>query len=267
MSASAEPLPLPMQKGALGHYELAVEATHAGLHRVHVTLEGQELAGSPVSFSVSSGPPFASNCVLERLFPPDSTPITEKMPISIDMKLFDRHGNPVLRPGVRIEAKVTVPGAFAESSVRDNEDGTHRISFTSGHAGEIRLITRVEGVELPPYVLTAVKSADSSTDGAQHVTPKEYEMAPTAAPPMETRAVAAVSEAMPLGCSAGLSMGVAALAAELECKAQTKMEDDPPTCNDIEQTLGASAEGEHSFLAAATSIGSSIANMIWARTS
>jgi len=154
-----ENLGSPKPKGSLGNYEIAVEPTKAGLHLVHIKLHGQDISGSPVSFTVAPAGPSASKCKLSRFMPPESEPLLEKSPISILVTLFDKFSNQLDKGGIRVDAKASGVGV-SPAKVEDNKDGTYMVTMTAGPAGEIKVIVRIDGTDLPPYLLTATKRTD-----------------------------------------------------------------------------------------------------------
>ena len=151
-----EELSAPKASKELGKYELVVEPTKAGLHHVHIRLHGQDISGSPVSFSVTPAGPASSKCKLNRTQPPEDEPLMEKSPIAILVTLFDKFGNQLDRGGIRVDAKASGVGV-SPAKVEDNKDGTYTVTMTAGPAGEIKVIVRIDGNDLAPMILTAQK--------------------------------------------------------------------------------------------------------------
>ena len=133
---------------------------------VHIKLHGQDISGSPVSFNVSPAAPSSSKCKLARTVPPESDPIIEKLPIAVSVTLFDKYGNQLDHGGVRVDAKASGIGVSG-AKVEDNKDGTYTISLTAGPPGEIKIAIRIDGNELPPYLLNVQKSPDRDEDRAR----------------------------------------------------------------------------------------------------
>lgn len=125
------------------------------MHRLH----GDDITGSPVSFHVAPAAPSSSKCKLLRTVPPEDEFILEKMPIEVRVTLFDKYGNQLDHGGVRVDAKASGIGVSG-AKVEDNKDGTYTISLTAGPPGEIKIAIRIDGNELPPYLLTVQKSPE-----------------------------------------------------------------------------------------------------------
>ena len=173
---SFEELPPPKLKGGLGSYELVVEPTRAGLHNVHVKLNGQDITGSPVSFVVTPAAPSSSKCKLMRSVPPENEPLWEKSPIAIVVTLFDKYGNQLDHGGVRVDAKASGVGVSG-AKVEDNKDGTYTITLQAGPPGEVKVTVRIDGNDLPPYQLNVQRNPDA------HLVDAGGAKAPSAADP------------------------------------------------------------------------------------
>ena len=176
-----EELPPPKLKGGLGTYELVIEPTRAGEHFVHIKLHGQDISGSPVSFHLAPAAPSSSKCRLKRILPPEDEPLIEKQAIEVRVTLFDRYGNQLDHGGVRVDAKASGIGVSG-AKVEDNKDGTYTISLVAGPPGEIKIAIRIDGNELPPYLLNVQKSPERGEGEAATTTSaaKDAETAETA---------------------------------------------------------------------------------------
>ena len=155
-----EELPPPKLKGGLGSYELIVEPTRAGVHSIHIKLNGQDITGSPVSFTVAPAAPSSSKCKLTRVVPHEDEPLWEKSPIAIKVTLFDKYSNQLDHGGVRVDAKASGVGVSG-AKVEDNKDGTYTISLTAGPPGEIKVTIRIDGNDLPPYALNVQRNPEA----------------------------------------------------------------------------------------------------------
>ena len=160
VDGQGEELAPPKAKGALGLYELAVEPTKAGVHQVHIKLNGHDIRDSPVSFSVAPAAAAASKCKLTRGEPPESEALLEKQPFTIRATLFDKYGNQLDHGGVRVDAKASGVGVSG-AKVEDMKDGTYTISLTAGPPGEIKITVRIDGTDLPPFVVTVIKNPEA----------------------------------------------------------------------------------------------------------
>ena len=158
--SNCETLMPPKPKGSLGSYELVVEPTKAGTHHVHILLGTEDVAGSPVKFTVLPAAPSASKCKLMTVEPPENSPLIEKMPIAIRATLFDKYGNQLDHGGVRVDAKASGVGVSG-AKVEDNKDGTYTITMTAGPPGEIKVTVRIDGNDLAPYLLTVLKNPET----------------------------------------------------------------------------------------------------------
>ena len=98
-------------------------------------------------------------CKLTRADPPESEPLLEKTPIAIRATLFDKYSNQLDHGGVRVDAKASGVGVSG-AKVEDNKDGTYTISLIAGPPGEIKVTVRIDGNDLPPYVLMVQKSPE-----------------------------------------------------------------------------------------------------------
>jgi len=154
-----EQLAPPKQKGGLGSYEIAVEPTRAGMHYVHVRLGGQDITGSPVSFEVVPAAPAKSKCKVRRALPPEDEPLMEKANICIEVTLYDKYSNQLKHGGVRVDAKASGVGVSG-AKVEDNKNGTYSVTLTAGPPGEIRVVIRIDGDELTPYLLTVQRNPE-----------------------------------------------------------------------------------------------------------
>lgn len=162
----------PKLKGGVGSYEVVIEPTKAGLHNVHIKLDDQDINGSPVSFTVAPAAPSSSKCKLMRAVPPEDSPLIEKSPIAIIATLFDRYGNQLDHGGVRVDAKASGVGVSG-AKVEDNKDGTYAITLVAGPPGEIKVTVRIDGNDLPPYLLSVQKNPEAYADAP----PKEADQA------------------------------------------------------------------------------------------
>ena len=60
---------------------------------------------------------------------------------------------------MRVDAKASGIGVSG-AKVEDNKDGTYTISLVAGPPGEIKIAIRIDGNELPPYLLNVQKSPE-----------------------------------------------------------------------------------------------------------
>jgi len=152
-------------KGGLGAYELAVEPTRAGVHKVYMKLGGQDITGSPVSFAITPAAPSSSKCKLSREMPPENEPLWEKSQIALKATLLDKYGNQLDHGGVRVDAKASGVGVSG-AKTEDNKDGTYTISLTSGPPGEIKVTVRIDGNDLQPFLLNVQRNPESQQDAS-----------------------------------------------------------------------------------------------------
>lgn len=85
---------------------------------------------------------------------------------------------------MRVDAKASGVGVSG-AKVEDNKDGTYTISLTAGPPGEIKVVVRIDGNDLPPYLLTvqrAPESADASGMMAKEADTPPLTAAEAAAP-------------------------------------------------------------------------------------
>lgn len=140
----------PKMRGGIGSYESTLEPVKAGVHVVHIKLNGKPISGSPVSFKVTPGAPSVSKCFITK----PTHQALEKVPYPIVVTLVDKYGNQLDRGGVRVDAKAL--GAAASASVDDRRDGTYMINVTGGAPGEVKLSVRIDSVELTPTIAFTV---------------------------------------------------------------------------------------------------------------
>jgi len=195
-----EELPPPKLKGGLGSYEVLIEPIRSGTHLVYIKLDGEDITGSPVSFNVAPAAPSSSKCKLARAVPPENEPLLEKSPIAIIVTLFDKYGNQLDHGGVRVDAKASGVGVSG-AKVEDNKDGTYTISLTAGPPGEVKVTVRIDGNDLPPYILTVVKApethaiAGGAADTSIEPVAAPEQSSPAAAEPKADEAEAKAKEA------------------------------------------------------------------------
>ena len=135
-----------------------------------------------------------------RLACPQNEPLLEKSPIAIIVTLFDKYGNQLDHGGVRVDAKASGVGVSG-AKVEDNKDGTYTISLTAGPPGEVKVTVRIDGNDLPPYILTVVKApethaiAGGAADTSIEPVAAPEQSSPAAAEPKADEAEAKAKEA------------------------------------------------------------------------
>ena len=105
-----------------------------------------------------------------RAQPPEADVLYEKDPIGIRVTTVDKYGNQLDRGGVRVDAKAL--GAMVSSCVvEDHKDGTYTISLTAGAPGEVKVTVRIDGTDIPPFVMTVVKNTSAAAGAADEAAP------------------------------------------------------------------------------------------------
>jgi hypothetical protein len=152
-------LELRQLKG-LGLYEVSYDVTIKGSYYVHFRLAGQDIAGSPVEYTVSPGPALGTK---SRLYPPPESPIIGQ-PCELLLEAIDKYGNKLDRGGARIDARANGPGVSA-CTAEDRGDGTYKVSFTAAVVGETRVIVRLDNVEMAPLKLLFIDAGKAVKGG------------------------------------------------------------------------------------------------------
>jgi hypothetical protein len=157
-------LEAPKPKGGVGGFEVILEPTLAGKHMLHVRLQGHEISGSPLRFEVSPAPfgdkeggnKSVAKCSLRRL---TDVPPAVNAPFTVFLTTIDRYGNKLTKGGCRIEAK-GFGGSATACVVEDLKDGTYKITFSAGAPGEVKLVVKVDGSEVPPMNVQFVRKSN-----------------------------------------------------------------------------------------------------------
>ena len=159
-------------KGGTGAYELSTEPTQAGPHTLRILLNGSEVTGSPLTFTITAAsfvpnePKSIQRC---KLVLPKSAPTPViNVPCELIIYAIDRYGNSITNGGHRVECKAS-GAATTPCTIEDNNNGTYTVSFSAGVPGEVKVVARVESMEIgPPLVLNFIRpepKADAKADG------------------------------------------------------------------------------------------------------
>jgi hypothetical protein len=116
-----------------------------GTHSVHFLLNGLDITGSPVPFTVS---PAAAVGSKSKIYPPKTECIINQ-PCELLLEAIDKYGNKLISGGSRVDARANGPGVSA-CVAEDQGNGTYTISFTAAVIGETRVIVRLDNMELAP---------------------------------------------------------------------------------------------------------------------
>ena len=136
----------------------AVQVTVKGPHMVHLQLDGQPIAHTPIEFHVHPGAALGTR---SKLYPPTEPPIV-KEPCLLRLHAIDKYGNHLEEGGARIDARANGPGVTACTS-EDLSDGTYTIEFSAAVVGETRVIVRLDNVEMPPLRVLFIESAGEAS--------------------------------------------------------------------------------------------------------
>ena len=92
-----------MKEGGLTTYDIRHEATQAGEHFTHITLHGQPIRGSPVSYVVNESTPEVRLC---QLTPPPEPTLYSNETYTIVLQTFDRFGNKLSTGGLPVSTRL-----------------------------------------------------------------------------------------------------------------------------------------------------------------
>ena len=84
------------------------------------------------------------------------TPVIN-VPCELTIYAIDRYGNSITNGGHRVECKAS-GAATTPCTIEDNHNGTYTVSFSAGVPGEVKVVARVESMEIgPPLVLNFIR--------------------------------------------------------------------------------------------------------------
>ena len=176
-----QPLELKPLKG-LGLYEVGYDVTIKGKHLVHFLLNGQDISGSPVDFSVLPGAAVGNK---SKLHPPQDTPSIGQQ-CELFVEAIDKYGNKLDKGGSKVDARASGPGV-SQATHEDHDNGTYTIMFTAAVVGETRVTVRLDNMEMAPIKVVFVdndkgKAKGKAVEAAREEVDVEIEEIPAAAP-------------------------------------------------------------------------------------
>jgi hypothetical protein len=145
---------------ALGLYEITFDVSTKGKHWVHLLLNGSDITGSPIEFTVT---PAAAVGNKSRLYPPSELPLVGQ-PCKLTLESIDKYGNKLISGGARVDARANGPGVSA-CEVEDHNDGTYTITFTAAVVGETRVTVRLDNMEMSPLKIMYLDDAGKKKAG------------------------------------------------------------------------------------------------------
>ena len=125
-------------RGGVTSYDIRHDASVAGAHSVHIVLNGEQIKGSPVAFSVLPDKPDPSFC---KLRPPEGETLYAHTAYSCLLKTFDKFNNECKVGGLTVSARLQLikQGVHDQTALvpsnhslgtEDHGDGTYSINLT-----------------------------------------------------------------------------------------------------------------------------------------
>jgi len=169
-------------KGGLTTYDIRHEATHAGEHEVHLLLDGAQIKGSPVCFSVEPAAPEVKMSKVE--LPPEPQPLYSNQTYTLVLKTYDRFGNRMRTGGLPVAGRLqlikqgvhdltTLMPNNHSIEVVDNDDGSYDVRVTLIKiASTVKAFVNMDknipaqGGELPPVQLVFIPEDGEKPTGA-----------------------------------------------------------------------------------------------------
>jgi hypothetical protein len=143
----------------IGTFTLGYELHVAGQYKAHLMLNGQEINGSPVRFTVKADKPSGR---LSTLQVPDKQP-TMHEEYELLLIAEDKFSNKLDRGGANVQARALGPSVTNAATSTDYNNGTYGIKFTAGAVGEYRVEVRLDNVKIkgsPHVILFTGKKGD-----------------------------------------------------------------------------------------------------------
>lgn len=183
-----EPLslkPSTYVKAGLTTYESRYTPTIKGEYAVQVTLEGAQINGSPVHFTVDATSPDAAKS--HYVLPPQ--PWYSQTPYEIILHTADKYGNACSRGGGSVAGRLqsaTLPsGQDSNLMVTDRDDGTYVLHVNMNGSCDIKTIITVANADGPsemPPIPMAFLSLKTAMAKLERQAREKADAAPSSAP-------------------------------------------------------------------------------------
>jgi len=174
-------------KAGFTTYDIRHDATRSGDHEVHIKLNGKQIKGSPIPFTVTAAVPEVKGA---KLLAPTENPLFSNTAYTILLETYDRFGNAIPHGGLAVAARLNIVKNSAHDlttlvpnnhtvDVVDNEDGTYNVSVSLVNlAATVKAVVNMDknlpanGGELPAIQLTFELPPGDATP-ARAPTPQE----------------------------------------------------------------------------------------------
>ena len=143
IQAGIEDISPVIQDNKDGTYSVSFKPHQTGEHSIAITLNGQDTLESPYKVPVRK-------CVVacEKLIKG-----TVGLENSFTVSFYNSDDLPVYDPATELKVHIQSPQGPVDSDIKNNEDGTYKVSFVPIQAKENQLVVTVDGQEIPtsPY--------------------------------------------------------------------------------------------------------------------
>jgi len=160
-----------------GTYGVSYQATKVGPHTIVVGLKNPVI---PTNWEHIKDSPFTAN-ITQGTDPTKSVAygpglengkVQDNLPTDFTIESRDRDGNKVPRGGDKYEVKVQGPSGPVPAQIKDNGDGTYKVTYAPEEAGQHRIDVTLRGkpVAKSPYHVNVKEGADHHKSSVGEVT-------------------------------------------------------------------------------------------------
>jgi hypothetical protein len=185
-SGSRQPMHFTQQnRGGQTSYDVRHDTSLAGDHKVHITISGESLKGSPLSFYVNPDRADPPQC---KLSAPNGGPLYANQSRSCTLKTFDRFGNECVVGGMNLTCRLQLmkQGVHDQTalvpanhsiSAEDVGDGTYLINVWFAMPCMVKLFVNMDKnlptsvAELPPVTLHCIENPASGEEASAEPSP------------------------------------------------------------------------------------------------
>ena len=185
--------------GGKTQFEVKYEAIQSGQHELQISLNGEQIRGSPIAFAVL---PSAATPQQSELVAPDQADnllVDLETPSTAILRTFDKFGNACVTGGLRVQGRCQLVKQGAADNtilmpnnhtviIEDQEDGTYAVHVAVAMPCTVKLVVNMDkdlpGAtgELPPCQMTFSRT---STDAPPPAPAPAPALAPSPAPASE----------------------------------------------------------------------------------
>ena len=162
-------LALRKDESALGKYKVdtTTNVTMAGQYEAHVTLNGQELKGSPFLFQVHAATAYGKMSFVTA----PAEPAYAKLPYELRLQTLDKYGNKLTWGGSKIDGRILGTSNSA-CTVADHKDGSYSLHFTVNTTGSFNVEVRVDGAKVKGTAAAAAPLLEEAAEAERRAEKK-----------------------------------------------------------------------------------------------